>query len=244
MQNATRQGPLTPVPERALGEHVALESAARGTRSTRTAVGGTPASAEGPQRPEHPAVGGPDGLQPEVLGTLSGCPRPAARGGAGGPRPSLRRGPDPAAGTARGGGGGLADHTRTPPGTKPLAVTGTAPPLPERRALRIALVAGAVTLVLAVSSAVLVTVRIMNNNTAKQPYGPDPIVGTARRADGRVAVPPADWNGSTATGTRATAVPSRRIWPSATPGPMSPRRSVCCAGRASRRAASTGSSAR
>ncbi|MFJ4633758.1 peptidoglycan-binding protein [Streptomyces sp. NPDC088847] len=40
---------------------------------------------------------------------------------------------------------------------------------PERRALRIALVAGAVTLVLAVSSAVLVTVRIMNNDTAGSP---------------------------------------------------------------------------
>jgi transcriptional regulator with XRE-family HTH domain len=41
-----------------------------------------------------------------------------------------------------------------------------APRSPERRALRIALVAGSVTLVLAVSSAVLVTVRIMNSNNS------------------------------------------------------------------------------
>ncbi|MFI5887629.1 peptidoglycan-binding protein [Streptomyces sp. NPDC051554] len=45
----------------------------------------------------------------------------------------------------------------------------TAPRSPERRALRIALVAGSVTLVLAVSSAVLVTVRIMNANNTGSP---------------------------------------------------------------------------
>ncbi|WP_405842843.1 peptidoglycan-binding protein [Streptomyces sp. NBC_01518] len=44
-----------------------------------------------------------------------------------------------------------------------------APRYPERRALRIAIVAGSVTLVLAVSSAVLVTVRIMDANSSGGP---------------------------------------------------------------------------
>ncbi|WP_405973464.1 peptidoglycan-binding protein [Streptomyces sp. NBC_00988] len=62
--------------------------------------------------------------------------------------------------------------TATPeraPTASHLSSPETAPRSPERRALRIALVAGSVTLVLAVSSAVLVTVRIMNANNTGSP---------------------------------------------------------------------------
>ncbi|MCX4811798.1 peptidoglycan-binding protein [Streptomyces sp. NBC_01239] len=60
---------------------------------------------------------------------------------------------------------------------RPLESSHLSPPeqsprSPERRALRVALVAGSVTLVLAVSSAVLVTVRIMNNTTTGSPTTP------------------------------------------------------------------------
>ncbi|MFD4561509.1 peptidoglycan-binding protein [Streptomyces sp. NPDC058469] len=62
--------------------------------------------------------------------------------------------------------------TATPeraPAAGPLSSPGPAPRSPERRALRIALVAGSVTLVLAVSSAVLVTIRIMNDDNSGSP---------------------------------------------------------------------------
>ncbi|MFJ3899614.1 peptidoglycan-binding protein [Streptomyces sp. NPDC090083] len=68
----------------------------------------------------------------------------------------------------------------------------------EGRALRIALVAGSVTLVLAVSSAVLVTVRLMNDNTpgspttstrssapAAEPTAASPYTCRPERVDGR-----------------------------------------------------------
>ncbi|MFI6551138.1 peptidoglycan-binding protein [Streptomyces prunicolor] len=72
----------------------------------------------------------------------------------------------------------------------------TAPRPPERRALRIALVAGSVTLVLAVSSAVLVTVRLMDDNNSGRPTtrSAAPLAASAsespfpchvRRVDGR-----------------------------------------------------------
>jgi len=60
------------------------------------------------------------------------------------------------------------------------------PGSPERRALRIALVAGSVTLVLAVSSAVLVTVRLMNDNSG------GPTATTTRSAAPLAAPTPAD----------------------------------------------------
>lgn len=109
------------------------------------------------------------------------------------------------------------------------------------RSLRVALVAGAVTLVLAVSSAVLVTVRLMDRGgdgqTAEGRRSPPPHRRRRRRT-------PAVRSGSAATGTRATAGPRTPVWGTAAPGRRWPRRSVCCGGPASHRAVSTGCSGR
>ncbi|MGW3105624.1 peptidoglycan-binding protein [Streptomyces sp. NPDC001100] len=70
--------------------------------------------------------------------------------------------------------------TTPEPETEPEIVLTARPPLsPERRVLRIALVAGSVTLVLAVASAVLVTVRLMDDGGG----------GTARSSTAPLAAP-------------------------------------------------------
>ncbi|MBK3577376.1 peptidoglycan-binding protein [Streptomyces sp. MBT65] len=70
-----------------------------------------------------------------------------------------------------------------------LLSAGPERPTPPGRSLLIALVAGAVTLVLAVSSAVLITARIMNDGSDDNPNGTD--TGSATAATAPLAAPAA-----------------------------------------------------
>ncbi|WP_406123554.1 peptidoglycan-binding protein [Streptomyces sp. NBC_00989] len=81
---------------------------------------------------------------------------------------------------------GWRSTTERPPVAGHLPSPEPAPGSPERRALRVALVAGSVTLVLAVSSAVLVTVRLMDANSGS------PTATTTRSAAPLAAPAPAD----------------------------------------------------